>query len=64
MGAGMSHASADDALAPTIPNRESIFNRFSLPHAGHSGFRSTVTNISNGRSQSRHWYSKRGMRVW
>jgi hypothetical protein len=50
----MLHASAGDALAPTIPSLDNIFSRFSLPHAGHAAFRSAVTKLSNGRSQSRH----------
>ena len=47
--------------ALTIPGRDKSFDRFSPWHDGHVGFRSPVTNASNSRSQSPHWYSKMGM---
>jgi hypothetical protein len=51
----------DGSLAPTIPGRDNSLSRLAPWHAGHEGFLSPVTNVSNSRLQSWHWYSKIGM---
>lgn len=59
---GQDASSLRPADAPTIPGRESSFERLTPLHAGQDGVRSAVTNASNGLLQSRHTYSYRGIR--
>ena len=57
---GAAQASLRWLETPTMPGLESRFSRFFPWHDGHSGWRLAVTSVSNGASQSRHWYCVEG----